>query len=318
MEWPDTLDAVAWEDGKNGEWEGHLKSMAEEHREDFEAMVGLVLDKVKKGQLRPVLLSRQAFTKYWEGAGRRSLEEGQAQLRALHKAGKAKMGKRAVAETVALLELLKEASPPDAEVNRLLHGLLFTGEDLYKAGIPSIKAWMDEYQPGLWDSEVMGEGVAIIQKPAAFQLDEKGFFKPPHPYRTDNLKKALGQLEELLPGVRAQIKLFLAAKAVVDMVSEYAGVDLAEDFSGWLRDIEQAARWYTAMFGENGLVVRFSSRKSTRAPNIEISSLQPDPAMVEHLKERLRPALGHEWLEFAARKMREWAEEGSSHEHEEA
>lgn len=175
---------------------------------------------------------------------------------------------------------------------------------LYEAGLPEWAEWLDTLKPGL-GNELEGNGIAIIQKPERYQVDERGYYKSSWleestsfvGYWLRDRMEARGEsLEELLAeAIKKQkqgIRMLLAYQEVVTAVSELIGVDMGEGIRKWLSEIEKLAESYQ-IFNRPGPYS--TPLTGMNLPAIDLSRLKPIPSSVQYLRERVAMALGDNW-----------------------
>lgn len=175
---------------------------------------------------------------------------------------------------------------------------------LYEAGLPEWADWLDTLKPGL-GNELEGNGIAIIQKPERYQVDERGYYKSEWleestsfvGYWLRDRMRARGEsLEELLAeAIKKQkqgIRMLLAYQEVVTAVSDLIGVDMGEGIREWLSEIEKLAESYQ-IFNRPGPYS--TPLTGMNLPAIDISRLKPTPSSVQYLRERVAMALGDNW-----------------------
>lgn len=175
---------------------------------------------------------------------------------------------------------------------------------LYEAGLPEWKEWIDTLKPGL-DNDLEGNGIAIIQKPESYQVDERGYYRSSFfensssfigYWLRDRMRKRGDSLEESLDEAikkqKANIRSLLAYQEVVTAVSELIGVDMGEGIREWLSDIDRLTQSYRIFNKPNGHLTPLTGMQ---LPPIELSKLKPIPASVQYLRERVAMALGENW-----------------------
>jgi len=208
------------------------------------------------------------------------------------------------AQIIEILEKLKTEDTTEDEDN-VLDNTYCREEDLYElVDIPGIRKFIDEFDPAMDGPQYY----AIIQDPPEDMLDERGYWVEEWPellsgldiLREDWKEKHPESLEEFLEtmhtAVKAQLCNFLAGQKLVEVVSELIGVPFAEDFKKWERDIKNVVAIY------NGYLEKASKGYKGRKlelPELDITSLRPDPGELEYLKERIAIAQGAEWIEEA-------------------
>lgn len=175
---------------------------------------------------------------------------------------------------------------------------------LYEAGLPEWGEWLNILKPGL-DNELEGNGIAIIQSPQPYQVDERGYFQSSWLEESpvfvgywlrDRMRKKGESLEEFLAeAIRKQkqnIRSLLAYQEVVTAVSELIGVDMGEGIREWLEEIDRLIQAYRVF---NKPVTYNVPLNGLELPNIELSKLKPIPSSVQHLRDRVAMALGENW-----------------------
>jgi hypothetical protein len=218
------------------------------------------------------------------------------------------------------------SNTPEEERDRQLRTYV-SGEQLYQAGLPEWVREVDTYQHEL-ESEVQclpeaerGPCVAVIQEPVEWpvELDKQGY------YQTRDLVELSGitGLEQLLhedgrdlkqhlrdqhKWLRANIRVFLAHRPVLETLSDLVGVKLHEDLETWQAQIEQSATPYTALLSLPFLEAipedqrrwwepEWLARKP-ELPSFTIGDLKPDPKRVRQLQERMALPLGDTWWKW--------------------
>lgn len=204
--------------------------------------------------------------------------------------------------------MLKKGLPSwETGDNDFLYTYHFIGQELYQA-VPEQREWIDEYIPGYPDKEYLG--VAIIQEPDSFMLDERGHYaQRTEPERMEHLMEGASiMLETLTESIRS----LLSYQALLKALAELLDVPLTEDIDEWMTELKRDIKMYNFGAARPGF------------PPIVMDKLRPSGAQLQYLRERMEQTLGDEWwretvyglltLEGKPReyveKLRAWAEEG--------
>ncbi len=191
-----------------------------------------------------------------------------------------------------------DVEPGDEE--RLLHHYL-SGDQLYKAGLPEWKAWLDEFKFYEEDEyEGRDGGVAVLVEDGFLSsLDAKGHFNA---YWLDSLKdyaqlrdveeqfsreKGLSMqelLQTLMKKVRDKAKVLRAYQEVLRQAGEVYEIDLGVEESLFLPDIRKAMESYSRTAKT---VSRWRGQlRGPKLPPLDYDQVKPDKATVDTLHER--------------------------------
>lgn len=191
-----------------------------------------------------------------------------------------------------------DVDPDDEE--RLLHHYL-SGDQLYKAGLPEWKAWLDEFKFYEADEyEGRDGGIAVLVEDGfGGSLDAKGHFNT---YWLDSLQdyaqlKAIEEhfakehglsleemLQTLMKKVRDKAKVLRAYQEVLRQAGEVYEIDLGVEESLFLPDIRKAMESYSRTAKT---VSRWRGQlRGPKLPPLDYDQVKPDKATVDTLHER--------------------------------
>lgn len=208
----------------------------------------------------------------------------------------------------ALLARLRKDihSLSDEEMDEMLQGYGLAVSHLYEAGFPEWVEHVDVYTPGGDEGDIDGMGIAIIQEPEPWQVDERGYFKQDtlsnfFIFKGQSIKEHMAtkgkDLEQVLAkGVRHQkgnIKGFKAFEVVIGAVSEMIDVDMTEGLRELYGRIEETVKIYRLY----NKPVKYGSLSNIKLPAIDLDKLRPTPGSIRFLKERMEISLGEGWHE---------------------
>lgn len=201
----------------------------------------------------------------------------------------------------------------------------FTGEQLYRSGLPEWPRWIggdDDFYDEEMDDYYQ---VAVIQAPNPNRVDERGYYKA-DPLSllprliTENYKGTAGEmLQTILGTVKTGIRHFLSLQAVIEEVSEVLGVGFVEDVHQWRNELSNAIDRFNvhleAVKDQKHLPLLLSSSTLKVDPRqvepIEISKLRPEPKTLKGSRENIATVgfgiMGEGWW----RKKSEAASDGA-------
>ena len=220
---------------------------------------------------------------------------------------------------------LWSSDTPDEERDRQLRTYV-SGEQLYQAGLPEWHNEVDTYEQ--WREnrhlppEERGEGVAVILDHVdhcKHWIDERGYYRALDmvelsglPIREEALREDGVDLKQTLreqhKWLRANIRVFLAHRPVLEALSDLVGVKLHEDLDTWQEQIEQSVESYTGVLDLPALrpvpeehrrwwEPEWLARKP-ELPTFTIDDLKPDAYRVRQLQERMALPLGDTWWKW--------------------
>jgi len=319
---------------------------------------------IREGTIQPVLLPEKAVKKLKKAQDEREnrealIEDGEeppdikrdvakfikeeARQRAEYEEGRAKMTEDKREAIIKILEGVADHSIllgwgyTDKE-DDLLEFSYCTGREVYEAGV---KKWMNfvdtykgNYEPGSQAREDFHSmvGVAILEDPPEYVLDERGYFN-------DAASRALGEIsewaffDEKLRDMgdsfretlkrhhnfsRMKIKKFLSIKMILEAVSAAVGVDFTEDLERTERRIQLRIDLYNSFTqpmekkGEGGYSYdppHYLGLPKLKA--LKIGKLKPTASSIQYYKERMAISLGEGWYETAIKTVEYETDEGS-------
>ena len=223
--------------------------------------------------------------------------------------------------TIAALEQLRAGTPVD-EASRILGWTSFSTRELYEAGLPECREWVDTFYPDYNGPRYY----AIVQEPPEHQVDERGYWKEERWLESfsqlesfdegwrENLGVGLRDwLQEVHKGIRSQLRNFLAGRDVMELISEYMGINFVEALDSFLTSVLQTVEQYNGYLGlcnqelGRGLV---DKDKRLRLPLLRPQMLKPDKDEIEKLKARLALGMGDDWTAEANVLLRKATQEG--------
>lgn len=225
---------------------------------------------------------------------------------------------------------LWSSDTPDEERDRQLRTYV-SGEQLYQAGLPEWRNEVDTYEQ--WREnrhlppEERGEGVAVLLDPVkcCLYIDERGYYRALDmvelsglPGREQALREDGVDLKQTLreqhKWLRANLRVFLAHRPVLEALSDLVGVKLHEDLDTWQAQIEESVASYTGSLDLPALrpVPEDQRRwwepewlaRKPELPTFTIDDLKPDAYRVRQLQERMALPLGDTWWEWLAEEYR--------------
>ena len=174
---------------------------------------------------------------------RQLCQQARGQIRKLMRSGKLeatyfegdfKKEKKAIQE---LENKLLEQNLTEEEWSVLLQEkVYFTGETLYRSGLPEWPRWIDGQEHSYDEKTESNYRVAILQATSPDEVDELGYYKEEHrlPYMprmvTERFKDTAGELfKQMLGTVREGLRHFRALETVIEDATEALRVNFSED-----------------------------------------------------------------------------------------
>ncbi len=265
-------------------------------------------------------------------AYRNLCEQAIDQIRRLCGAGKLPVvyDQKDAKEIKPVLARWKKNKLSPEETTKLIDRLYVTGQTLYDcAELPEWKTFVDRYQRH-WlddDDERFRHAYAVAEDCPEIWLDGEGCYKgptPPSEWITSSTESLLGltghngkagksiervgaELKDMLVAAERNIRMFLAAKAVLDTAADAVGLDVGGD-DGVLAGPNGRLDAFIALFN-----LRLEELKEERMswpsaetrlekalkmlPAIDVNGLKPSPDSLTQLKaEILDDAKGEDWL----------------------
>lgn len=192
---------------------------------------------------------------------------------------------------------------PEDDEDRLLYHYV-SGDQLYKAGLPEWKLWIDEFKPYEEDKDHEG-GIAVIREEGGpgSDVDAKGHYRNTwldrlrdfmqvqrieEEYRATRGLSAEEVFRTILKTVRVQAQILQAYLRVLQEAGAACGIDFALEEVLTISDVRTAAEDYSRMAktvsGWRGEI------RGPRLPAFDLDQVKPDKAVVDTLRERI--ALG--------------------------
>jgi len=186
------------------------------------------------------------------------------------------------------IELPNEKETPPERYYSLLKSMEVSRETLYKAGID--RDYIDTYEPG-FNEETGGTrgGVAIIQEPKKYQIDERGYFIHELSYKSmkKNVEKrksiALETLKSVAEVTKKTLSSFFDYLEVIKAYSELMEYDFSNHAKPILDRITRAIGRFNESLEKNKEAI-MPEHTEEEPPQINIDSLRPSPEAVEKMK----------------------------------
>jgi hypothetical protein len=275
-----------------------------------------------------------AIPKKYRGFCKQAIDE----VRRLHTSGKlpAVCQKRDKKKAEPLLAKWKTGRLSAQDTMKLVDMLYVTGQQLYDcAELPEWKGFVDKYQQHwLDDDERFRHAYAVLDDCPEVWVAENGYYKGPakpsewitwstelflglvnhHDKAKKSIQSVGVELRDRLHTTEQNIRLFLAAKAILDVAAEAVDLDIPGD-NGVLAVPNIRLGSHIALYNIRleELHEERSSRESgeTRLekalkmlPAIDLERLRPSPESLKQLKGNiLNDARGEEWLRQKVRSL---------------
>jgi len=189
------------------------------------------------------------------------------------------------------IELPNEKETPPERYYSLLKSMEVSRETLYKAGID--RDYIDTYEPG-FNEETGGTrgGVAIIQEPKKYQIDERGYFIHELSYKSmkKNVEKrksiALETLKSGAEVTKKTLSSFFDYLEVIKAYSELMEYDFSNHAKPILDRITRAIGRFNEILEQNKEAI-MPEHTEGEPPHINIDSLRPSPEAIEKMREAI-------------------------------
>jgi len=189
------------------------------------------------------------------------------------------------------IELPNEKETPPERYYSLLKSMEVSRETLYKAGID--RDYIDTYEPG-FNEETGGTrgGVAIIQEPKKYQIDERGYFIHELSYKSmkKNVEKrksiALETLKSVAEVTKKTLSSFFDYLEVIKAYSELMEYDFSNHAKPILDRITRAIGRFNEILEQNKEAI-MPEHTEGEPPHINIDSLRPSPEAIEKMREAI-------------------------------
>lgn len=176
----------------------------------------------------------------------------------------------------------------------LLKKIIVRREALYRLGYWT--EYIDTYDPN-FNHEEGGSfgGVAIIQNPEPYQIDEKGHFidrfATRHLYTAEQVMESQRHLwmsiTSLVEKTRKALRSIYRYVAVVEAYSEQMEYNFRKHLDVVLNFIKDVVDVFNGYLDENKIDFPFDPTKSEEPLTIDLSSLEPSPEAVKAMKESI-------------------------------
>ena len=161
----------------------------------------------------------------------------------------------------------------------------------FKAGID--RDYIDTYEPG-FNEETGGTrgGVAIIQEPKKYQIDERGYFIHELSYKSmkKNVEKrksiALETLKSVAEVTKKTLSSFFDYLEVIKAYSELMEYDFSNHAKPILDRITRAIGRFNEILEQNKEAI-MPEHTEGEPPHINIDSLRPSPEAIEKMREAI-------------------------------
>lgn len=257
-----------------------------EHPELWRDAVSQILELVRAGKLKPILLEDKEDyynykDKHFQPAG----------------------------DITGLLERLLEGTLSQEEEDKFLEKTAFLGAELYEAGLPEHIQWIDEYKPDL-DEETAARpkdmmqsiNVAIIQHPRPEDIDERGYWKekdwPAWKHEVLDAERVAGLAQLTTTAAADRIKLFLSIHGVLDAISKIVDIDFSEDLREWYEEIEENIKLYNINI-KYLMTLPINLEPYEGLKPLKLGKLKPTASSIRYYRERMAMALGGDWWKEA-------------------
>ena len=189
------------------------------------------------------------------------------------------------------IELPNEKETPPERYYSLLKSMEVSRETLYKAGID--RDYIDTYEPG-FNEETGGTraGVAIIQEPKKYQIDERGYFIHELSYKSmkKNVEKrksiALKTLKSGAEVTKKTLSSFFDYLEVIKAYSELMEYDFSNHAKPILDRITRTIGRFNEILEQNKEAI-IPEHTEGEPPHINIDSLRPSPEAIEKMREAI-------------------------------
>ena len=189
------------------------------------------------------------------------------------------------------IELPNEKETPPERYYSLLKSMEVSRETLYKAGID--RDYIDTYEPG-FNEETGGTraGVAIIQEPKKYQIDERGYFIHELSYKSmkKNVEKrksiALETLKSVAEVTKKTLSSFFDYLEVIKAYSELMEYDFSNHAKPILDRITRTIERFNEILEQNKEAI-MPEHTEGEPPHINIDSLRPSPEAIEKMREAI-------------------------------
>lgn len=234
--------------------------------------------------------------------------KGKTLILKLIRSDKLKINKKKYGEKAKAL--LAKRKPLNATERRFLEKELISAEACYKAGLPGWK-YIDLYEPNYSEEYGGLGGVAIMQNPLPYRVDEKGFYKLhesllddrmlgiPDTHTWERIKATPGTffISALLKA-RKQITLFLFYRSVLKVVSEATSINFCEHPDKWYEDIKHTVDLFEGIFKKTITISERARKVLSDMPEIiNLEELQIRPEIETKFRNRLSESPeGSKWL----------------------
>ncbi len=170
----------------------------------------------------------------------------------------------------------------------LLKSIEVSREALYKAGID--RDYIDTYEPG-FNEETGGTqaGVAILQEPKTYQVDERGYYIDELSYKS--MKKSIEErksitlkpLKRVAEVAKSTLSSFFNYLEVIKAYSELLEYDFYSHAKPIIDKMVKAAMTFNESLEKNKEAIT-PELTEEEPPQINIDSLRPSPEAVEKMK----------------------------------